>query len=168
MLPEDFERALSIMSDMLINSVFDPKEFSKEKGVIIDEIDSYDDSAEDMCHELLQKCVWKDNPLGFIISGSKTNVKKLTRQQLMDFRTVNYTADNILISVAGKCDEAKIISVLEPLFAALPGTGDKLVPERPEFNRCFISRYKDMEQVHLNIAFDNVRSSDEDNLWGPP
>ena len=150
------------MSDMLFNSVFDPKEFSKEKGVIIDEIDSYDDSAEDMCHELLQKRVWKDNPLGFIISGSKSNVKKLTRQQLVDFKEANYTADNILISVAGKCDETKIISVLEPLFAALPGSGRKLIPGRPEFNRCFISKYKDMEQVHLNIAFDNVRSSDED------
>ena len=47
-LPEDFERALTVMADMLFNSVFDSKEFSKEKGVIIDEIDSYDDSAEDM------------------------------------------------------------------------------------------------------------------------
>lgn len=161
-LPEDFERALSIMADMLFNSVFDSREFSKEKGVIIDEIDSYDDSAEDMCHELLQKRVWNNNPLGFIISGSKSNVKKLTRQQLINFKNANYTADNILISVAGKCDEDSIMSVLEPLFSALPAVGNKLVPERPDFNRCFITRYKDMEQVHLNIAFDNVRSSDED------
>ena len=161
-LPEDFERALGVMADMLFNSVFDSKEFSKEKGVIIDEIDSYDDSAEDMCHELLQKRVWNDNPLGFIISGSKSNVKKLTRQQLIDFKNANYTADNILISVAGKCDEDSIMSVLEPLFSALPAAGSKLVPQRPDFNRCFITRYKDMEQVHLNIAFDNVRSSDED------
>mgnify|MGYP000755767868 CR=1 FL=1 len=81
-LPEGFERALSVMSDMLFNSVFDLKEFSKEKGVIIDEIDSYDDSAEDMCHELLQKRVWKDNPLGFIISGSKSNVKTVSYTHL--------------------------------------------------------------------------------------
>ena len=161
-LPEDFERALSIMSDMLLNSVFDDKEFAKEKGVIIDEIDSYDDSAEDMCHELLQKRVWKDNPLGFIISGNKTNVKKLKRQQLIDFKAANYTADNILISIAGKCDEAKIMSVLEPLFSGIPAVGNKLMPEKPEFSSCFISRYKDMEQVHLNIAFDNVTSSAED------
>ena len=161
-LPEDFERALTVMADMLFNSVFDSKEFSKEKGVIIDEIDSYDDSAEDMCHELLQKRVWNDNPLGFIISGSKSNVRKLTRQQLIDFKNANYTADNILISVAGKCDEKSIMSVLEPLFSGLPETGDKLIPQSPDFNRCFITRYKDMEQVHLNIAFDNVRSSDED------
>lgn len=161
-LPEDFERALSIMSDMLFNSLFDSKEFSKEKCVIIDEIDSYDDSAEDMCHELLQKRVWRDNPLGFIISGSKSNVKKLTRQQLIDFKEANYTADNMLISVAGKCDDTAVIPVLETLFAALPHTGSRLIPVRPDFNRCFISRYKDMEQVHLNIAFDNVRSCDED------
>lgn len=161
-LPEDFKRALTIMSDMLLNSVFDSKEFVKEKGVIIDEIDSYDDSAEDMCHELLQKCVWKDNPLGFIISGNKSGVKKITRQQLVDFMRDNYTADNILISVAGRCDADEIMAVLEPLFAAVPLKGNKLIPERPCFNNCFISRHKDMEQVHLNIAFDNVRSSDED------
>jgi Zn-dependent M16 (insulinase) family peptidase len=69
-LPEDFERALSVMSDMLFNSVFDPKEFSKEKGVIIDEIDSYDDSAEDMCHELLQKRLLKQ-------TKSEINTEKL-------------------------------------------------------------------------------------------
>ena len=60
-LAEDFELSIGILSDMFRNSLFDTKEFAKEKSVIIDEIDSYDDSAEDMCHELLQKEVTNEN-----------------------------------------------------------------------------------------------------------
>ena len=161
-LPEDFERAAGLVADMLKNSLIDHREFCKEKHVIIDEIDSYDDSAEDMCHELLQKMVWKDNPLGYIISGSRSNVKRLTRQQLLDFIKDNYTADNMVISVAGKCEPSDIAKLLESMFADIPVKGNKPIPPVPEFNRCFITRYKDMEQVHLNIAFDNVNNSDED------
>lgn len=161
-LPEDFDKAMMLISDMMKNSLFDEKEFNKEKHVIIDEIDSYDDSAEDVCHELLQKRVWKDNSLGFIISGNKSNVKKLTREQLVEFLNNNYTADNIVISLAGKVDAGIAEEVLEKYFCDIPLKSNKLLPVRPEFNRCFITKYKDMEQVHLNLAFDNVHNDHKD------
>ena len=59
-LNEDVESAFELMAEMLFDSVFGEKELSKEKHVIIDEIDLYDDSAEDVCHELLQKKIWKN------------------------------------------------------------------------------------------------------------
>ena len=161
-LQEDFDKAMMLISDMMKNSLFDEKEFNKEKHVIIDEIDSYDDSAEDVCHELLQKRVWKDNSLGFIISGNKSNVKKLTREQLVEFLNNNYTADNIVISLAGKVDEGMTEEVLEKYFCDIPLKSNKLLPLRPEFNRCFITKFKDMEQVHLNLAFDNVHNDHKD------
>lgn len=160
-LPEDFAFCAQLVSEMMTNSLLDAKEFAKEKRVIIDEIESYDDSAEDMCHELLQKMVWKDNPLGYIISGSKTNVKKLTREQMLSFIKDNYTADNMVISVAGKISASDAVDILEPLFKGFAKKNKKYVPDRPEFNRCFLTRYKDMEQVHLNIAFDNVDNTDD-------
>ena len=56
-LMEDFEKSIELMREMLFDSSFDEKELAKEKHVILDEIDLYDDSAEDLCHELLQKKV---------------------------------------------------------------------------------------------------------------
>lgn len=166
-LLEDFGRAAALVAEMIKDSLLDPREFLKEKQVIIEEIEAYDDSAEDMCHELLQKMVWRDNPLGFIISGSKGNVKKLTCRQLAEFIRDNYTADNIVISLAGKITPREAVKLLEPLFGrnaarALPLKGNKKEPEKPEFHRCFFARHKDMEQVHLNIAFDNVTNGHED------
>lgn len=161
-LPEDFAYSANLLKEMMTESLFAPKEFAKEKCVIVDEIESYDDSAEDMCHELLQKYVWKDNPLGYIISGSRTNVRKLTVNQMTEFINDNYTADNIVISVAGAVSPKEVIDVLEPLFCCIPEKGKKSIPPKPDFNRCFITRYKDMEQVHLNIAFNNVTNLDND------
>lgn len=160
-LPEDFSRAAALVAELMTESLLLQKEFNKEKHVILDEIDAYDDSAEDMCHELLQKLVWKDNPFGYIIPGTRTNVKGFGRQQLVDFLRDNYTADNMVISVAGHCRPKETAAVLEPLFAQFPAAGNKRIAPKPEFHRCFVTRCKDMGQVHLNIAFDNVSNADK-------
>ncbi len=161
-LTGEFEAAAALLAEMIKESLINAKELAKEKHVIIDEIDSYDDSAEDMCHELLQKMVWKDNPLGYIISGTKTNVKSFKREQLIKFLQDNYTADNMVISVAGQVEASAVTEVFEKYFSDIPKKGKKLVPKAPDFNKCFLVRYKDMEQVHLNIAFDNVTNGHED------
>lgn len=161
-LTAEFEAAAALLAEMIKESQISAKELAKEKHVIIDEIDSYDDSAEDMCHELLQKMVWKDNPLGYIISGTKTNVRGFKREQLIKFLQDNYTADNMVISVAGQVEAKAAAEIFEKYFSDIPAKGNKLLPDKPEFNTCFLVRYKDMEQVHLNIAFDNVTNGHED------
>ena len=71
--------AIDIISDMLLNSLIDEKALKKEKRVIIEEIDMYEDSPEDLVHDMLQQRIWKKHPLGYIISGSKTIVRKISR-----------------------------------------------------------------------------------------
>lgn len=79
------KEAMDILGDMISHSLFDEKELKKELGVILEEIDMYEDSPEDLVHEHLQMEVWKDHPLGFLISGEKEVVSKFDRQQLMEF-----------------------------------------------------------------------------------
>ena len=85
--------AIDMISDMILNSVFAKEELEKEKGVVLEEIDMYDDSAEDMCHEMLQKEAWAGHPLGYLISGEKEVVRTFTREQLVEFRDMYYTAE---------------------------------------------------------------------------
>ena len=73
-LAEHLPAAIDIISDMIRNSTFEEDALEKEKGVIIEEIDMYDDSPEDLVHEMLQQEIWKNHPLGYIISGTKENV----------------------------------------------------------------------------------------------
>lgn len=159
-LNEDLEQSLGLMAEMLFESVFAQKELSKEKNVIIDEIDLYDDSAEDLCHELLQKKIWKNSPYGYIISGSRTNVRSFSRQQIVDTWKKNYVPENMVISVAGGIEFNKVYDILDGCFGKVPKAGEENVYPEAEYEQCFLFKYKDTEQVHMNIAFDNVASSD--------
>lgn len=157
-LSEHLPITIDILSDMFQYSLIDEKALKKEKGVIIEEIDMYDDSPEDLVHEMLQQRVWKDHPLGYLISGSKKIVRKVTREQIVDFMNTYYVGENIIISVAGNFDEDEIVKLLEEKFGILPDstTKDIIHLGKPEYNKVFCKREKDIEQLHCNIAFDSV------------
>ena len=81
-LDEHLPAMAEIIGDMFKNSLFDEGDLEKEKGVILDEIDMYEDSPEDLVQEQLQRIVWEEHPLGYIISGTEENVRRITRSAL--------------------------------------------------------------------------------------
>lgn len=115
-ITEKLEELAELLGDMLTDSLFDERELVKEKRIVMDEIDMYEDSAEDLVHELLQKRVWRDDPLGFLISGTKSVVRTFHSAQLHSFHREHYFAENMLISVAGGYEEEKLRSWLERAF----------------------------------------------------
>lgn len=159
-LTEDVAKAMELMAEMLFNSTFNEKDIAKEKHVILDEIDLYDDSAEDLCHELLQKKVWKNSSYGFIISGNRSNVKGFTREDIVKEWKNNYIPENIVISVAGGFSADELMECLEGLFGIIEKGGRENIYPTPVYERFFLYKYKDTEQVHLNIAFNNAPAND--------
>jgi len=157
-LSEHLPITIDILSDMFQNSLIDEKALTKEKGVILEEIDMYDDSPEDLVHEMLQQRVWKDHPLGYLISGSKKIVRKVTRAQIIEFMNTYYVGENMIISVAGNFNEEEIITQLEEKFGILPAKTNTPVSlvGKPEYNKVLCKRDKDIEQLHCNIAFDSL------------
>ncbi|MDD3173634.1 MAG: pitrilysin family protein [Herbinix sp.] len=157
-LSEHLPITIDILSDMFNASLIDEKSLKKEKGVIIEEIDMYDDSPEDLVHEMLQQRVWKDHPLGFLISGTKKIVRKVTREQILDFMDTYYVGENIIISVAGNFNENETLKLLEEKFGIMKACCDKnvTVAGKPEYHRVLCKRNKDIEQLHCNIAFDSI------------
>lgn len=120
--------------------------------MVIDEISMYNDSCEDMVHEKLQKKVWKNHPLGYIISGKKRTVRAFTRQEIMDFWRTYYTAGRMLICAAGHIDEAGFQDQLERYFGDIPSgrQGNELTV--PVYGVKHFRRFREIEQVHLDIA----------------
>jgi len=154
--------AIEIISDMLNHSVFDAEALAKEKGVIIEEIDMYDDSPEDLVHEMLQQEIWKDHPLGYIISGTKENVMSMTKEQIEKFMAEHYVAENMIISLAGKFDTEQVMELLEEAFGSVPNKSKETTLEAPVYHQVLYNKEKDVEQVHLNIAFDSIPYDHED------
>ncbi|MFT4146851.1 MAG: pitrilysin family protein [Mobilitalea sp.] len=157
-LSEHLPIAIDIISDMLTNSLIDEKSLKKEKGVIIEEINMYDDSPEDLVHEMLQQRVWKNHPLGYLISGTKKIVRSVTREQILDFMDTYYVGENMVISLAGNFDEKEIIALLEDKFSAIKAQSERklVVVDAPTYNQVLCKKDKDIEQLHCNIAFDSI------------
>ncbi|NLK73689.1 MAG: insulinase family protein [Clostridiales bacterium] len=157
-LSEHLPLAIDILSDMFQNSLIDEKDLKKEKSVIIEEIDMYEDSPEDLAHEMLQKKIWKDHPLGYIISGTKQNIRNISREQILDFMDTYYVGDNIIISVAGRFDEDEIYTLLEEKFGSIKQRNQVLMEniDKPKYHKVIYTKNKDIEQVHCNIAFDCI------------
>ncbi|NLP35551.1 MAG: insulinase family protein [Clostridiales bacterium] len=157
-LSEHLPRAIDIIADMINNSLFEEKALKKEKGVIIEEIDMYDDSSEDLAHEMLQMNVWKGHPLGYQISGTKENVRKISREQILEFMDRYYVGENMIISVAGQFDAKETLELLEDKFGTIKAKSDYVSHglDKPDYNCVFYKKEKDVEQVHMNIAFDCI------------
>ena len=119
-LGEYADKALEIIADMLIHSKIDPNDLKKELGVILDEIDMYEDDADEQAHELLQKEVWGDHPLGYIISGEKETVRNFTCDDVRAFMEKYYTGEHMVISVAGSFDENQLLEAIQKYFGTIP------------------------------------------------
>lgn len=163
-LSEHLPITIDILSDMFLSSLIEEKALRKEKGVIIEEIDMYDDSPEDLVHEMLQQRVWKGHPLGYLISGTKKIVRRVTRDQIIEFMNRYYIGENIIISVAGNFEEAAVLKLLEDKFGRLKAVSDipAAIAGKPQYNRVLCKRDKDIEQLHLNIAFEGISYMSEE------
>lgn len=157
-LSEHLPMAIRIIGDMLNNSLIDEKALKKEKSVIIEEIDMYEDSPEDLVHDMLQQRIWKGHPLGYLISGRKRNVRRVSREQILEFSDKYYTADNIVISIAGRFDQNEILDLVEEEFGNIKSNSDifNAVIGTPDYHKVLVKKEKDIEQLHVNIAFEGI------------
>lgn len=160
-LKENLSKTICLLSDMLANSLFEKEDLENEKDIVKEEIDMYNDSAEDIVHEMLQKSIWKNHPLGYLISGEKEVVESFTSKELKKFQQEYYTAENMIISLAGNFDITEVKKELEAAFGVFPSQGKKHNISVPVFQPCLYIQNKDIEQLHLNIAYDSISSISE-------
>lgn len=161
-LDKHLDASIELLSDMLLHSTITKEDIEKEKSIILDEIDMYEDSPEDMVHEVLQQYVWKDNPHGYIISGDKKTVKSFTREQIVSFKDNYYTGENLVISIAGSFDKEHVIDKLEQCFGTMAARGNTNPLVTPTYSICNYKKNKDMEQAHINIAYDAITALSEE------
>lgn len=102
---EHADLAVDVVSDMLLRSLFDPKEIDRERGVIIEEINMYEDNPLMSIEDLFETAIFGErHPLGWNIAGPREVIRKVTREELLGYRDRFYHAGNMLVVVAGKID----------------------------------------------------------------
>ncbi|OCA85427.1 zinc protease [Bacillus sp. FJAT-27225] len=153
--------ALEVLSDMFFNSVFDEGELKKEKNVVLEEIKMYDDTPDDIVHDLLSKAVYETHPLGYPILGTESTLETFNSTKLKEYIHSHYTPENVVISIAGNIAET-FIGKVEKQFGSYEGGRADISDDKPVFHANRLSRKKETEQAHLCIGFEGLKVGHED------
>ena len=154
--------AIDLLSDILLGSRFDPVEMEKERKVILEEIKGVEDTPDDFIHELFTSTVWQDNPLGRPILGTRETIRGLKHENIISYINDYYSPKEIVISVAGNFEHAKLIDLLNTSFGRLSRTGIPKKEVTPEFTAAVFVKKKQLEQVQLCIGCKGLNYTHED------
>lgn len=161
-LDTHFDIALDILSDMFFNSSFSENEIEKEKGVVLEEIGMYEDSPEDLVHDIFTQSVWSKNSLGMPILGKDETLKAFKRQDIIDYIDRNYTPENIVISVVGNFEKEYVLSEIEKVFSKhKTSKKDRVITPEPVFTPIYKHKEKNTEQAHLCLGFKGFELSNK-------
>ncbi len=160
---ENIEMAFDILSDIIFNSTFDPLEIDKERKVIIEEINMYQDNPMIFLSALFEQTVFGNNSLGWIISGPKSVIKKISRSQILSYKDKFYHPVNMVLTVAGSFNEEKVGELAKKYFnhdnkkAKINFPKIKINQTKPRVSLMF----KESEQVQLGLGFPGYSLSDD-------
>jgi len=149
-----FPIALDVLSDLLLNSLFDSKEIEQERRIISEEINMNLDLPQQRISMLIDELLWPEQPLGREVIGYKETVSSITREQLLNYVARRYMPNNTVLSIAGNIQHEEAVAQIESLFnkwaagELITGyiTDDKQTEARLRIEP------KDVEQAHLCLA----------------
>jgi len=131
LLDRDFGLGLDILSDILMNSTFKKDEFERERRVILQEVSMVEESPEELAHDLFFELIYPHHGLGRPILGTEASVKKMKREDMLQFFFNHYSPDQLVISAAGDISHEALKKKLKVLDRPIwPGrSGNRSVRE---------------------------------------
>ncbi len=168
---EHFETMVDITGDMILAPLLDPVEIEREKGVIIEEINMYEDMPARRVSEVLCQTMYPNHPLGMDILGTKSTVGSFTKKTFTDYMNSHYYPNNAVFVVAGGLSQVnnkndreyrELISVVEKKFSSWkPGKKPDFKKVTDVQNKMKIAVIeKKTEQAHFTVGFPAVSFND--------
>ena len=157
--------SLDVLSDMLNNSLLNPKEIDKERGVILEEINLYEDTPARKIGDIYERLLYGDTPMGWDIAGEKDVIKKIQKEDFLSYMKSLYSADNITVVVAGGINSKKATELIEKYFGKMSKFATlryKKVVEDQKKPKVFLKQKK-TEQAHIMIGFRTVPLEHKDH-----
>jgi len=118
-LQEDYERAIDLLSDLFFHSTFPEEEIERERVVILDEINSYEDSPSELIFDDYEDFLFLGHPLGRRILGNPECLEKFNNQSFTDFYSRNYTTDRIVFYSQSPLGINKVRHFAEKYFGSI-------------------------------------------------
>lgn len=161
-LKDQVPTGVDVLSDMMLDSLIDPEELGREKGVVLEEIKRGEDEPSDHVHELHLSNRWGEHPLGKPIIGTKESVSSFQSTDLRTYMERRYRGENVMLSAAGNIDPEAFFASAEAILGSIPAGATDAQPERPAGKASVNYVGKDIEQVHFCIGTDGCSVYDDD------
>lgn len=160
-----FDGALDIVSDLYLNPLLPAAELEKEKGVIVEEINMYEDLPQHRVQDLILEALYGDQPAGWNIAGDKDTVKTFNRDTFLKYRGEHYVSSATTVVVAGNFKEEKAIKDIEVKFSGM-NSGEKhgkLKVVEDQKVSVVLTKKKESDQTHLVLAVRTFPAVDKRN-----
>ena len=163
---DSLEKTFSVMSESAFNSIYPSDEAEKEKSVIIEEINMSEDSPDDVCYDLMMKAYYGETGYGRTVLGTAENVSSFTLDDVKNYLSDYYVAENVVISFAGNITiEQADLLVQKYVLPLLSGNKKNQTP--PHNVKCLnqnLVKIKDIEQAHIALSFPTRNYGDNDKV----
>ena len=164
-----FDLIFDILTDMLQRPLFDAAEIEREKGVVREEMNMYDDSPKSQVESILDRTMWPKSQFGADIIGTHKTVQGLIREQVLGFKELYYQPGNMVIGIGGAFNSQKVLSKIEKTWGKLsnrrtPGYEPALIAgEAVQKSPRTKVKFKDTKQAHLALGFKSFAHGDPRN-----
>src|ERR1035437_9929142 len=114
-----FKQIFDVVSDIYLNSTFPDTEMQKEKGVIIEEINMYEDMPQRHVQDLMMQLLYGDQPAGWNIAGEKKNILNMKRNDFVNYKKQHYLPEATVLIVAGAVTEKQVMREVKKIFSVV-------------------------------------------------
>ena len=149
-----FKKIFDVVSDIYLNSTFPETEMQKEKGVIVEEINMYEDLPMRHVQDVFTSLLYGDQPAGWNIAGTRENVKAMTRDDFVAYKKAHYVPSATLVVVSGNVKEKEVAKEIERVFGQLKSASKSAKKETisKQSKPAVKIAYKKTDQTHLVLG----------------
>ncbi|WP_370813238.1 M16 family metallopeptidase [Butyricicoccus pullicaecorum] len=151
--------AAELLADMFLCSSFADEDIELERGVVLEEIDMYEDTPEDVATEKLFEACYEGTALGRPILGTEETLARMDSKALHDYVRKNYHPEDTVVALSGSFSDADLDYICE-LFGEMQGSGRNQI-EPAHYQPRVVIRSKEIEQNHLCLGFPGLPLLDD-------
>ncbi len=160
-----FNKIFGIVSDIYLNSTFPETEMEKEKGVIIEEINMYEDMPNKHVQDLMMELLYGDQPAGWNVAGTKENILKMKRDDFIKYKMEHYLPEATVIVAAGAVTEREVMKEVNKIFGSVL-RGDKQGKQKVKEKQAkpeILLKFKKTDQTHFVLGIRTYDFFDKKN-----
>jgi len=164
-LSKYFKEAFDIFSEVLLNPTFEKKEMEKKRKDIIAAIKRQKDDLTHEVFRLFSKNLYGNHPYAFDILGTEANVKKFTREDLLEYYRNFVRPENMVLAIVGDVDKIEALRMVSDRFGSLKKTGfvpPKPLPSIPLRGVKLVKEFREKNQAHIVLGYRGASIYDSD------